>query len=150
MLKVVVWPFVALVALFLFYQPIKEQFLAGNITRVKVGILELNMKETDLPSVSDQSVATALLDLPETGVVTLLFAGKSGYNQCAGDQDLQQFDEEFTAPFEDLERRGLVTLKETNDADGKCLFVEPTDRGLTARRFISDLIAAQLKTAKAN
>lgn len=150
MLKAALWPLVALVALFMFGEPIKDQFLAGNISRVKVGILELNMKQSELPSVSDINVASGLVDLPESGVVILLFTDQNGFTQCSGNQDLESFDEETSLPLMDLESRGLVTLKEYNGEDGKCFDIELTDNGKTARRFVTDLIAAQLKSANTN
>jgi hypothetical protein len=144
MLKAALWPIVALVALFFFADPIKEQFLAGNIAKFKVGIIEINMRDSDIKPLTDRNVAVSLVGLQEDGVVILLFTGPNGYIQC-----YEPLNENDVAPFKDLEARGLVALDETINGNEHCLDVELTENGEKARIFITDLISAQLKTAKA-
>jgi hypothetical protein len=149
-MKGLAWPIVVLVAIFLFYKPVINQFEKGNISSVKAGLFELNMRT--LPPVTDSKVASGLSGLPENEVVTLLFSaanGNSGYTECMGDLTESQFDAKFTQPFNDLASRGLATVKQsTRDKGVKCVDISLTSQGTDARKFIINLIAAQLSTAK--
>jgi hypothetical protein len=151
--KVLAWPLIALIGIVYFAGPIKDQLIAGKIESLKIGSLELNLRESDIAEVPDRSLALALAGLSEAAIVSLLFAEPNvAYTQCQGHTDRGEFDEETIRPFKDLEVRGLGTAKQERSGTGAdndlCLTLDLTDQGARARTFVLDLISAQLKTAK--
>jgi hypothetical protein len=149
--KILAWPLIALVAIFIFAGPIKEQLQSGNISTIKLGAIELNMRDQDsnLPQLTSREVAKGLVGLSEGQVVALLDTKpESPYQQCMGDQPPTDFDREYVNPFKDLAKRGLANVTQTGEKAEKCLELSLTEQGKAARKFITDLIAAQLKTAK--
>lgn len=149
-LRHLAWPAVAVVGMLLFGGEVMSQFSAGNVSRVKVGLLELDMRASSLPQVVDRDVAEGLAGLPEPAVVALLFAEGGGWTSCSGDMDPDAFREEAAASFDVLEARGLATVERRVDAGGEiCIEMSVTRNGLIAHDFMMDLLSAQLSSASA-
>ena len=149
-LKFAAWPVVAVIALFMFGPSLMNQLDSGNVKKLKIGMLEIDMSEAESLSLSDPVVAAGLAGLSEKSIVSLLFAEPEiGYSQCANDGDSQVLEEEYGVPFRDLESRGFVTSSETSEGGEKCFGIDLTDDGTVARQFLLDLIAAQLGAATA-
>jgi hypothetical protein len=149
-LKYLAWPAVVVVAMLLFGGEVMSQFSAGNVSRVKVGLLELDMRASALPQVVDPEVAEGLAGLPEPALVALIFSQGSGWISCSGEQDPDAFLAEAAESFDVLEARGLAVIERTRSAeDGICLDMSVTRSGAVAYGFMMDLLSAQLSAASA-
>jgi hypothetical protein len=150
LVKALAWPFIALIGIALFTGPIKSLINAGNLESVKIGSLELNLRASDLPQVPDRELATALMGLPEAGLVQLI-ATEPGRpaEHCQMGTDQDEFDDKTRRPFNDLSARGLLDVEEVEyESGGACLTPLLTDLGVRARTFVIDLMSAQMRTAK--
>jgi hypothetical protein len=155
LIKATGWPLVSLLALLLFAQPLRRlvDTLSGEqFETIKLGGLELNIRASDLPRLSG-AVGTALAGLPERQMVILLQVSPTssqGYCRGIGNAD-SSFDTNTSAPIRDLEKRGLVSVKEQKGYSETCgdeLMLRLTDLGVNARGFVVQLVAAQLKSAE--
>jgi len=155
LIKSAAWPLIALLALVLFLSPIRNTLEAisrnsGDIDDVKLGGLELQIRQRDLPS-SSPEVATAIIGLNEREVVMLLMISpENGYDFFKCGQGIG-FADEVQNPLMDLQKRNIVTFEPKNSStDSNCpyeLFAHLTDNGKIARSFVVNLVTAQLKSA---
>ena len=149
LVKALAWPSIALIGIVLFTGPIKSLIRTGNLESVKIGSLELNLRASDLPQVTDRELSKALMGLPEAGIIQLL-ATEPGRpaEVCQMGTDQNEFDEKTRRPFYDLSARRLLDVEEAEYGDGSVRLTPLlTDLGIRARTFIIDLMTAQLRTA---
>ena len=149
LVKALAWPSIALIGIVLFAGPIKNLILAGNLDSIKIGFLELNLRASDLPQVTDRKLASALMGLPEAAVIQLVATEPGRPSQiCQMDTDQDEFDEKTRRPFNDLYARRLLNVEEVEHGNGSvCLTPLLTDLGILARTFVIDMMSAQLRTA---
>jgi hypothetical protein len=90
LIKAALWPAIALIAIILFYSPIRSVLdnvasRASDIQQIKLGSLELSIKVGDLP-IPDSETARAIVKLNDETLIELLSStGKDVTGRCYSD-----------------------------------------------------------------
>jgi hypothetical protein len=152
LVKATLWPFVALLALIMFFGPVHSVLTslarrADQIQVFKLGYLELNIKASDLPKATKKT-AEALAQFDEEMVRRLIFVpSTSPYFGSCHRRDIESSVIEKRA-LEKLALLNQVKLAKVESPPADCpeyYSGELTKDGIETRDFLFKFISTQLK-----
>lgn len=145
--KIVIWPAVVLLMTSVFYRPLytAADHLAknmGNLEKLKIGQLELNLRASDLPVPTDETakVLKSFSDLMFTELLSI----KGDGGPCFQDPNLES-NPKYLALRElaRLEQITFVPNKKSEDFCPNSHATRLTKNGEATKKFVIDLMATQ-------
>ena len=147
LVKSALWPATAVLAIFLFYVPIRTVLdnlsqRANDIEKVQLGTLELNYRVTDLPT-PDIETAKVIVKLDEASIIEILsfWGGQPCYPGPLEQHPNYLLDKRLS----DI---ALITMKPEAPTASFCEHphsINLTDLGHRTRDFLLKLLATQLR-----
>jgi hypothetical protein len=151
LIKAALWPAIALIAIILFYSPIRSVLdnvasRASDIQQIKLGSLELSIKVSDLP-IPDSETARAIVKLNDDTVVELLFStGEQGRSRCYNSDPLET--DNYYVIDEQLSSSLLITLTKQASPQEWCKnehAIALTTLGTKVKDYLLKLLMSQIR-----
>jgi hypothetical protein len=153
LIKAALWPAIALVAIILFYSPIRAVLdnissRANEIEKIRLGSLELSVKVADLPT-ADPATARAIVKLDNDTLIELFSLSQSGVGgSCYNETPINKSPRYTTDKT--LSELSLITWTAGSGSSNDCkrpYDIKLTDLGLNVRDYLLSLLTAQVRKA---